>query len=202
MKDANVTIPENVEKNIQAKSKLLAEKLKLNEFDLEDIEQELRMEIIKNISKHEARLGLIETFCDRIIKRKLSKITRTYYAGKNIILRRANHLLEKDSDDNEDASSDCYALQSVDMAQFLSWDVLNLSRDFSSVLSSLPEKLRRFCQAALTENSLSSAAKLLGISKHSLYKEYIIPLRKICSETNLKDYLDKSRPFRKLPGMY
>jgi len=72
---------------------------------------------------------------------------------------------------------------------------LNLSRDFSSVLSSLPGKLRRFCQVVLAENSLNSAAKSLGISKHTLYEEYISSLRKICLETNLKDYLDKSRPF-------
>ncbi|MFA7171719.1 MAG: hypothetical protein WC180_07050 [Candidatus Paceibacterota bacterium] len=202
MKDANVTIPENVEKNIQAKSKLLSEKLKLNEFDLEDIEQELRMEIIKNISKHEDRLGSIETFCDRIIKRKLSKITRTYYAGKNIIIRRANHLTECNDNNDDELYSNQDTRSNIDIEQLPFWEALNLRRDFSSVLSRLPEKLKRFCQAVIAEKSLNSAAKSLGLNKHSLYKEYITPLRKICSETNLKDYLDKSRPFRELPGMY
>lgn len=192
MKTSEIIIPENVEKNIQAKSKQFVKTYKINSSDLDDIEQDLRWELIKNIPKHNPEKSLMDTFCDRIIKRKLSKIARKRYALKNTIIRCANPLEEGDEGNNNNPNHEL----NIAFGESLTWQAQDLKCDIDSLLENLPEKLKIFCNAVIAEKSLSAVAKLFKINKHALYKEYLTPLRKVCSEKKLQDYLKNPDRFK------
>jgi RNA polymerase sigma factor (sigma-70 family) len=190
-----ILIPESVEKNVHLKAMLFAGKHGFSSFEIEDIEQELRMMLIIQIPNYKPKRASFETYCDRIISSRLKSLAKKYYAGKNVILRHADDLRKIEDDNTSSNNSESGKSKKVEVPYSFPFHELNLKADIETLFRLLSEEQRKFCEALMDGLSLAQIAKQHGINKYTLYVKHIKPLRKLCVEINLQKYLEKVRPF-------
>ncbi len=185
-------IPESIDSNIKAKARMFVKKNKLAEVDTADIEQELRIVVAKGLQIYNPDLASPDTFCDRIIRNTLKNLAIKHYSEKNLMILYAEQLKE---DDSGNASSLHDALEesmNVDFALSFPLHVADLKSDINALLDKLPEELRSFCMEVAKGISLNHIARERKLSKFILYKKYLRPIRKMCRQFCLQEYLDKS----------
>ncbi|MBN2291560.1 MAG: hypothetical protein JXM70_03985 [Pirellulales bacterium] len=181
-----------VSKLIREKANQLVRHPGFSKSDREDIEQELRMELIVKSVNFDPKRAHEVTFIARVIERKAASLIRARQAEKRHFRHSGNSLNEIIPDgDGESAElgqmvDTANAKRHTGQAPHSDEELTCLKLDFDNVLNSLPEDLRKLAEM-LTEITRYGASRQLGVSRRQVANKVAL-LRERFENSDLRDY--------------
>ncbi len=178
---------------IRYKARQLVGKAGFTESDRDDIEQELMLDVITRLPKFDANKATQKTFVARIIERKISKLIRHRTSEMRDYRREAFSLNAsiEDGDGGSVERGDLVSQENVDPTVAVNSrtgvDEMAFLHDMQSVLSGLPDHLRRLCEILKT-GTVSDAAREMGVPRTTL-NDHVRKLRSLFEDAGLREYL-------------
>ena len=152
--------------------------------DIEDIEQEMRLDLLQRLVKFDPSKAKYNTFVSRLIDRRISDMIRGSKQDIRDYRCQESSLHDIVEPGEEDKDVEHIETVSRDEQDHRSGrrirserDRLDLRIDIPVVLAELPPDLRKLAELLQTV-SISKTAKAFGVSRSTLYKSYLPPLRK------------------------
>lgn len=178
-------LQEYVDQIIRHKARQLARMAGFSQSDREDIAHELLIAVLERWPAFDSSRASARTFVARIIENKAASLVRAHLAAKRGIGQ-----VTPLNGDTENGVCDCdeeaiRARRGVYSRSAL--EAVSLRLDVASVLTDLPDDLRRLCKRLLYE-SVSDAARSSGQHRATLYRA-IRDLRKRFADRGLHEYL-------------
>lgn len=164
---------------VRAAARRLVGRARLSRSDVADLEQELRLGLWSRLHRFDARRGDEAAFLKVVINRLASKFTRRSRAARRDVRR------EVPLTDPEEVT---------DSAGRRAGDEVDARLDVADALARLSPELARLAELLRTE-SLTSAAKTLGISRHAA-RRFARGLLARFRSAGLDAYLRNSPPVR------
>ena len=162
--------------------------------DYEDLKQEMALDLLVRLSKFDQRKADLNTFIARVVERKISTIIRHRMQEKRDYRCRVCSL----DDPIEDKGGATFTREQTISQDEIDQrrgkfnrpegDRIDMRLDVSLVLSDLPPDLRRLAQLLMTE-SITEAARDLGVPRSTLYETGIARLRRAFEDKGLNKYL-------------
>lgn len=158
---------------IRRKALLIARCDGFTEKDLEDIEQELRLFLVKSLDQYDPGQGHINVFMTTVIERAKAMMVRDRWRKKR----------------NSTGICSIHSLSSKRhfARPNLSADRFDLEQDLSDVLASLPAELRDLAER-LQQQTIAQAAREMNVPRGTLMRR-IEQLRRHFENAGLRDYL-------------
>jgi len=178
---------------IRYKARQLVGKAGFTESDRDDLEQEMMLDVIARLPKFDPNKATQKTFVARIIERKISKLIRHRTSEMRDYRREAFSLNAsiEDGDGGSVERGDLVSQENVDPTVAVNSrtgvDEMAFLHDLQSVLSGLPDHLRRLCKILKT-GTVSDAAREMGIPRTTL-NDHVRKLRSLFEDAGLKEYL-------------
>lgn len=178
---------------IHKKAKQLIGRVGFTQSDLEDIQQDLYVKLLKHLAAFDANLAHPNVFITTIVERHVANILRDKSAEKrdhrrvcslNIIVGSAEDGAVELSDtvsDREDNARRCRSSRSLQ-------EQTEMRIDIAEHLGKLAEELNRVCKRLMAGDSVSQISRDIGIPRTTL-QDRIRKLRDRFEEDGLKDYL-------------
>ncbi len=152
--------------------------------DVEELEQELRLDLLRRLPKFDPSKATFKTFVTRLVERKICNLIRNrrremrdYRCEEGSL----NDLVETVEADNEKVeriktiTQDEYDLRRGRYRRPAA-DRLDLQLDISMILSKLPTELRKLAELLKTM-SIADAARELGVPRSTIYSSHLVRLR-------------------------
>jgi RNA polymerase sigma-70 factor (ECF subfamily) len=178
---------------IRCKARQLVGKAGFTSDDIEDIEQELRTDLLERLPKYDPDKAAQTTFVARIITRKISKMIR-HRTAEMRDYRRESFSINEEIDDGQGEKtprSDTIDDDEVEMRcgrrSNTRQEEMDLHLDLSLVMSRLPDDLRRIAESLL-DVSVSETSRILGIPRSSIY-DALDRMRPYFEDGRLEQYL-------------
>lgn len=178
---------------IRCKARQLAGNSGFATDEAEDIEQELRAELLERLPRYNPAKASQNTFVARLIDNKISRLIRhrtaecrdyrrVEFSVNDTITDANGNQVERACSMNQDEAdiSSGKCRRSLREENDLSLDVLD-------VVKNLPDHLQKIA-ALLAKHPAEYVANMLGVSKGSLYREIAI-IRGIFEDAGLREYL-------------
>lgn len=178
---------------IRCKARQLVGKAGLTWDDVEDLEQEMRLDLLERLPKFDPDKAAHTTFVARVIERKISKLFRDRRPEKRDYRRESGSLNDPIADNEGETTERAYTIgqDEVDIRggrrNRTREEEAQLRFDVSLVLSRLPEDLRAVAEQLMAE-TIAEAAKSLGMPRSTLYGA-IGRLKPLFEDAGLRDYL-------------
>ena len=178
---------------IRHKARRLIGKFGFTEFDIEDIEQELVLEVLRRLPKYNPKRAKLSTFIALVVEHKIATIIETRKAAMRDYRRCAGSLNDSLEDD-EGGSTEL--IEAFDQEAYLfrtgklsrpAAELRDLKIDLCKAIEKLPLELRELCRRLLT-NTVTEVSRDTGIARGTIYDM----IKKICGalkEAGLGDYL-------------
>jgi RNA polymerase sigma-70 factor (ECF subfamily) len=178
---------------IRYKARQLTRRPGFTEFDQEDLEQEMILDLLERLPKYDSSKATQNTFVARVIENKISKLIRYRKTRKRDYRCEGCSLNDEILDENE---------MPIERSQTISQDECDirlglrnricgeqnqLQIDISWALSELPENLREIAECLKTK-TITETAQGLNIPRATLY-DSIKRLRLLFEDKDLKAYL-------------
>ena len=188
-------INDYAEELIHHKTRQLVGKAGFTEDDIEDLEQEMRLDLWGRLPKFDPNKATYNTFVSRLVERKISNLIR--HRKREIRDYRCEdcslHVIVE-SGDSDNEKVECIETVTQDEHDFR-WgrynrpaeDRLDLCLDISMVISKLPAELRRVAKL-LQAMSITEASRELGMPRSTFY-DRISQLRQTFEDMGLRDQL-------------
>ena len=191
----NYGISDYAENLIQFKARQLVNKAGFTKDDVEDLEQDMRLDLLDRLPKFDPGKAKYNTFVSRIINRKVC----------NLIRHRTQELRDYRCEDcslhdvvefGENGDEEIKRIDTISQDEhdfrwgknlLSSEDRLDLRLDISLVVSKLPPELQKVAKLLQTM-SVTEAAHELGISRTTFYGR-IKKLRQTFDELGIQKYL-------------
>jgi len=190
-----VEINEYAQKLIKRTARTLVGKAGLTKSDIEDIEQELTLELLKRLPKFDPARAALNTFITAVIRMHAAKILETRSWGIRDYRREEFSLNEEVRDGEGDTTErgDLIGREEHDrrLGGRSERDRHDMVLDVDAVLSRLPEDTRKLCELVKTMTA-PEAARRLGIPESTAYKQ-LADLRETFRKAGLDDYLGNPR---------
>ena len=176
---------------IHHKARQLVGEAGYTEDDVEELEQEMRLDLLKRLPKFNPKIATYNTFVSRLVERKICNLIRHRTRKVRDYRREEGSLddtVETDSNSVEKAkrietiSQDEYDFRSGRYCRSAA-ERLDLQLDVSLVLSKLPPKLQKLAELLKTM-SITEAARELGIPRSTLYSSGLARLREAFNYTD------------------
>ena len=161
------------------------------EDDVEELEQEMRLDLLKRLPKFNPQRATYNTFVARLVERRVCNLIR-HRTQKIRDYRREecslNEVVEPSGHDNkkvelvETITQDEYDLRSGRYNRPAA-QRLDLQVDVSIVLAKLPPDLQELAEL-LKSMSITEAARKLGIPRSKLYSSHLVRLRQALESLN------------------
>jgi RNA polymerase sigma-70 factor (ECF subfamily) len=152
---------------IRCKARQLVGKAGFTWDDVEDLEQEMRLDLLERLAKFDPDKAKRTTFVARVVERKISKLFRDRAREKRDYRRECGSLNDSIQDGEGETVERAYTMDQ-DAADICMGrrdrtreDEAMLSFDVALVLSALPQNLRLIAEE-LMEKTITEAAKSLG----------------------------------------
>ncbi|MFO7900006.1 MAG: sigma-70 family RNA polymerase sigma factor [Planctomycetota bacterium] len=198
-------INEYAESVIRVKARQLIGTAGFTSSDVEDIEQELRLELLLSLPKFDPSKASYRTFVTRLVDGKVAKLVRYHLQEMRDYRRKACSLdeLVEDADgcvttwaetidrDETDIRVDRRGRTRAEDAQ--------LQTDVALVLETLPDDLREVAECVMESATLAEAAKKLGMPRTTLYGA-LERLRRLFEDAGLGNYLGLISSLRRSAG--
>jgi RNA polymerase sigma-70 factor (ECF subfamily) len=189
------TLPEiddHAAAHIRYKARSLVGRYGLRDTDVEDLEQELMLDVLRRIRKFDPSRAQMATFVTRLVRNKIASLVEARKAGKRDYRTRVYSLTGwvKDRTNGflqriETIDADHPLLRTGRRRSQL--EVLDLSIDLKRATDLLPPELRELCRR-LRYETVSEISRSKGIPRGTLY-EAIGRIRVVFEERGLRDYL-------------
>jgi len=179
---------------IRHKARQLIGKYGFTRDDYEDLMQEMTLDLLVRLSKFDRSKASLNTFVARIVDRRISTLIRHRTQDMRDYRREACSL--DDPIQDEDGAS-------ITRGEMLSQDECDLRAgkhtrpeseridmrlDVSFVIAELPPELRPLAERLL-DQSITEAARELGVPRSTLYETGIARLRNAFEDKGLGEYL-------------
>lgn len=177
---------------IKCKARRLVRRAAFVRSDQEDIEQELRLDLLRRLSSFDPSKATLNTFADRVVRHKIASIIEARKAGVrdyrrqcslNEALQNADH---KSTERGDTVDQDQVCRRTGPPSHSVE-DLHDLAVDVDAVLSRLPYRLRDLCRR-LRAKTPTEVSQETGIPRGSLY-EAIEELRRRFKDADLEKYL-------------
>jgi RNA polymerase sigma factor (sigma-70 family) len=164
-----------IERTIRYRAKRLGGELGLGADDLQDIQQELRMDLWRRLPSFREEKAGLHTFVTRLVGNKVENIREHLQAEKRD-LRSVAHSLDEEVEQPDGSTvrrGDFLTDSKVKQSSFrwtLSYEqILDLQIDVRAVLPLLTDEQRILCRLLAGGWSKSDVAKRLGVSRPVVY---------------------------------
>ena len=186
-------ITDSAATTIRRKARRLVGTVGFTTSDVQDLEQELRLDLMKRLHKFDPDRGSYNTFVARIIDHKIQNIIR-HRKQEIRDFRRESYSINgsiEPSDGNSTKFSDLISQDDAEIRRGTRRrsrrDQAQLHLDVSLVVNKIPADLQQVAQL-LSEKTVTETAKALGIPRTTLYGN-IERLRQIFKNNGLNEYL-------------
>ena len=179
---------------IRIKARRLSGQAGFVRSDQEDIEQELRLDLLRRLPKFDPRKAALSTFADRVVRHKVASIIEAKKARLRDYRRQQCSLNDplKTPDGKRAERGDTVdqneACRRTGRSSRSTEDLRDLANDFSAAVSNLPPNLRDLCRRLLMNPNLTEAAQDAGIPRGTLY-ESVEKIRRRFEKARLKENL-------------
>ena len=186
-------IDEYAVKIIKYKARQLIGKAGFNEYDREDLEQEMMLDLLQRLPKYNPDRAQRNTFTARVVQHKVATMVEAQKAGLRDY-RRCYCSLNDSLEDEEGRSVE--RLETIDQEDYLRRtgrlsnpvsELCDLAFDIHKMLGKLPPELRDLCKRLHTD-TVTEISRDAGIPRGTIY-ESIKKLRVIFEDAGLKEYL-------------
>ena len=167
----------------------------ITEADLEDIESEMMLDVLKRLPKHDQHRWSYKTFIPRIVKNKSCHIMRNRCTGKEFFFRGAQSMdaplkLDVQTRSQPLTLHDIVSSDSLyGICKLSDYEHSELRSDLAFVISNLSNTQRLCCQAIMKGEPIFKIAQAHGIPQSTFYKHVIIPIREAFKDAGLQEYL-------------
>lgn len=177
---------------IRRKARYLATWAGFTSSDRGDLEQEMRLKLLKQLSSFDPAQGDRRAFVVTVIERFSINILRDQIAEKRDHRRASSLNITVESEDNGPVElaqtiGDHEANSRLCLAPRSDSEKSELAMDTADVVAELPDDLRDLCQR-LKRDSISQVARDLGVPRSTLYKS-IYELRRRFEEAAMRRHL-------------
>jgi len=177
---------------IHHKARQVAQQSGFNKSDVEDIEQDLRLELLDRCASFDASRASFHTFAARVVDGKIAKLIRHRNAAPRDPRREQCSLQDEIVDGDgrvvnrsETISpADDYRRPSAEMPEH---ERVGLRCDLESLMASQTPRQRRLCQLLRTMR-LADAARILRVPRTTLHDD-ILKIRQRFEAAGLREYL-------------
>jgi RNA polymerase sigma-70 factor (ECF subfamily) len=176
---------------IHRKARQMVGKAGFTVDDIEDIEQEMRLDLLQRLVKFDPSKAKYNTFVSRLIDRRISDMIRGSKQDIRDYRCQESSLHEIVASGEEDKDVEHIETVSRDEQDHRygrrirsERERLDLEIDVPEVVARLPPDLRKLAELLQTV-SISKAAKAFGVCRSTLYKSYLPPLRKAFLKSGL-----------------
>ena len=164
--------------------------------DIEDIEQELRTELLVYLPRFDPRKGKRATLVARILEHKAASLLRHRLAGTRTVNGEQRSLSDEvQTPDGPvplgDIITDADCARRLGRETVSDHDRASLKMDLASVIATLPEELRGLCEE-MKWKSISQIARERGVDKNWVRRR-VAKIRKHFSDFGLQEYLADKR---------
>ncbi|GAB4276010.1 MAG: hypothetical protein Kow0013_29900 [Pararhodobacter sp.] len=178
-----------ISRNIRIRAARLARSGAVPGLDAEDIEQELRLDLIRRAQNFDPAKSSFDTFADRVVANRVATL-----ASATAAMRAERAMLRLDApvgDDDggltlSDVLPEAAALDPVD--EFSLAHGPGLRGDVGKLLEALCPATRRVA-ISVSQLSVSEAARALGVHRSTIY-ERLSRIREIATEMGLDGYFE------------
>jgi RNA polymerase sigma factor (sigma-70 family) len=146
--------------------------------DVRDIEQELRLRLLQNLSQFDPDQAHINVFITMVVKRSVAMLLRERRAKKRVASLRSLDTL------TDDVGEPAELLDHRDDGR--SADRFDLAHDLAGVLAALPEELRALAER-LKVQSVAQAAREMNVPRTTLLRQ-VERLRHCFEDAGLRIY--------------
>ena len=161
------------------------------EDDVEELEQEMRLDLLKRLPKFNPQRATYNTFVSRLVERKIC----------NLIRHRTQKIRDYRCEEcslNDEVETGDIANQKVERIETITQDEhdlrsgrynrpaaqrLDRQLDVSMILAKLPPDLQELAEL-LKSMSITEAARKLGIPRSKLYSSHLVRLRQALESLN------------------
>lgn len=182
-----------VSRNISIRAARLARSGAVPGMDAEDIEQELRLHLIRRAPNYDPARASFETFADRVVANRISSLAAATEASRT---ERAMQSLDAPAgDDAADGGLTLADVLSERSAMYPSDDFVRthgpgLRGDIGKLLAALCPASRRVA-IAVSQVSVAEAARALGLHRSSVY-DRLASIRETAINLGLGEYFEAS----------
>lgn len=182
-----------VSRNISIRAARLARCGAVPGMEAEDIEQELKLDLIRRAPNYDPAKASFETFADRVVANRISSLAAATQASR--VERSMQSLNGPAGDDGGDSGltladvlSETSALHPSD--EFVRIHGPGLRGDIGKLLAALCPSSRRVA-IAVSQLTVAEAARTLGLHRSSVY-ERLASIRKTAIDLGLGEYFEAS----------
>ncbi len=178
---------------IKYKARKLVGKAGFTASDREDIEQELRLDLLRRLPKYNPKRAQRNTFIARVVEHRVASLIEAQKAGIRDY-RRCRCSLNECFEDADGRSVE--RVDTFDQEDYLlrtgaqsrpSEELSALAIDVAAVLETLPPELRELCRRLKAE-TVTEISRDTGVPRGTIY-ESIKKLREIFKDAGLRNYL-------------
>jgi len=165
-----VEISAYAEKLIQRTARRLVKKLELPKADIEDMEQDLRLELVRRLPAYDPGKSNPATFARMVIQFHAKEIARRHGRPKRCSRLPVISLSEKVSDEDGDVAERAEVITRADDKRLMVHDdteAIDMAIDVGEAVRRLPEEERELCEL-LSTMSIPKAARHLGMYEGTL----------------------------------
>lgn len=157
-----------------------------------DIEQELRLRLLKALDRFDSKRGTLGAFIHRVIANEEKKIIDSQMSLKNRMARNSEPYqnLPSPDDDNQPAQRidvDAY-IRMTGQGPYPDEDAQDRALDVAEFISALPSGLKAICEY-LCITSISETARICNLSRTTVSRR-CKEIRLIAELRGLRDYLE------------
>jgi RNA polymerase sigma-70 factor (ECF subfamily) len=186
-------IGDYAEKLIKYKAKRLVGRAGFVRSDQEDLEQELRLDLLRRLSSFDPSKATLHTFADRVVRHKIASIIEARKAGVRDYRRQQWSLNDplktpdgKPAERGDMLAEDAGRLRASD-ANRPAAERVDLEHDVRALLAGLPPELRGLCRR-LMKGTPTEVERETGTARGTLYESFET-LRRRFEKGRLKEYL-------------
>lgn len=180
-----------ISRNIRIRAARLARSGAVPGLDVDDIEQELRLDLIRRVQKFDPTKSSFDTFADRVVANQIATLASATRAmrAERVMQSLHVHVGEDEADGGltlSDVLPETAAIDPVD--EFALSHGAGLRGDVAKLLGALCPSSRRVA-IALSHLSVAEAARALGVHRSTIYARLAI-IRRTAQSLGLDEYFE------------
>lgn len=180
--------------SVQAQARRLFHTNIFPDMEIEDIEQELMLHVLRRAPNFDAARASFPTFIDRVTRNRAAALIETARTQKRGFGTKTVLFSDLETSSETPAESPADRLGAGhdlwDHSDLVPEHAAMLRHDLSRLLETLPQSLWQCCQWLL-EDSVGNVSRLSGLARGTIHSR-VKTLRRRCHEFGLKEYFGTS----------
>ncbi|MBI9017338.1 MAG: hypothetical protein JEZ07_08780 [Phycisphaerae bacterium] len=194
--DKNSTLDSYIKTTIEITARKLIGKCGITRDDLEDIQSEMMLDVIRRIPKHDNLRWSIKTFIPHIVNRKAFQILRHQRCSKTRIQQLSQSMDAPRGSEYckfnisfHDIITEDAVKSSRGNSTRSDIDHVDLRHDIQIAIRQLSPFHQQCCYEIMNSQSIAEVSQKFSMVRGTFYARVIKPIREVFTEADLKEYL-------------